>query len=111
MLLKTGSDILKRLGYEVVSFADPLKALETFNATPDRFDLVITDLTMPNLTGIGFNRELREIRPDVPVILCTGFGRGVSEQAAQKQGFKAFLDKPINISILAKTLREILDSK
>jgi YesN/AraC family two-component response regulator len=75
----------------------------------DKFDLVITDLTMPNMTGDKLAGELMNIRPDIPIILCTGFSEKMSKERAEALGIKDFLMKPIVKSDLAKTVREVLD--
>jgi CheY-like chemotaxis protein len=106
-LLDIGKELLKRLGYRVTTCGDGHSALKTFKAGPDEFDLVITDMTMPGLTGDKLAVELVEIRPDLPVILCTGFGNAVMGQKACRTGVKAHLMKPFVLRDLAKTIREV----
>ncbi|MBW1737532.1 MAG: response regulator, partial [Deltaproteobacteria bacterium] len=86
-----------------------IEALELFKAKPDRFDLVITDMTMPNMTGDRLARELMKIRPDIPIILCTGFSERISEEKAKGMGIKAFAMKPLVMRDLANTVRKALD--
>jgi CheY-like chemotaxis protein len=103
-----GQAMLERLGYEVVACSSSLEALETFRAAPRRFDLVITDQTMPYLTGEALVRTLRHIRPDVPIILCTGFSHRLDAQKARALGINAFLMKPWQSDDLARAVREAL---
>ncbi len=101
--------ILKRLGYQVYSFSDPLRALAYFQDRADRFDLVVTDMTMPDMTGADFFKRVRAHRNDIPVILCTGYSEIITEKAAEKIGISAFVMKPIQIKDFAVILRKLLD--
>jgi len=101
--------MLERLGYHVTSRTSSIEALEAFRAAPDKFDLVITDMAMPNMPGNKLSAELIKIRPDIPVLLCTGFSETMSEEKAVSIGIKGFLWKPIIIKDLAKKIREVLD--
>ncbi len=100
---------LESLGYEVTARYSSLDALEAFRAAPDKFDLVITDMTMPNMTGDKLTTQLKKIRPAIPVILCTGFSESVTVQNAKALGLDALLLKPIVRSELAETIRDVLD--
>ena len=86
-----------------------LKRWSFFRAKPKDFDLVITDMTMPNMTGDKLTGELMKIRSDIPVILCTGYSKKISEETAKDIGIKAFAYKPIVKADLAKTVRKVLD--
>jgi CheY-like chemotaxis protein len=86
-----------------------IEALELFRAKPDAFDLVITDLTMPNLTGDKFAVELLKIRQDIPIILCTGYSKQISRETASEIGIKALTYKPMAMADLAITVRKVLD--
>jgi PAS domain S-box-containing protein len=108
-LVEIGRDMLQHLGYEVVTFSSSLEALDAFRARPDRFDLVITDMTMPQMTGERLAQALIEIRPDLPVILCTGYSERITEEMASALGIKAFLLKPLSAHDLAKKVRDTLD--
>jgi len=110
-LVEIGSQILEQLGYEVVTKQSSVQALELFRAEPDRFDLVITDMTMPHMTGDKLAQELMTIRPKIPIILCTGHSGLVSEEKAQEIGIKAFVMKPLVIRNLAETVRKVLGEK
>jgi len=109
VLVETGGQILKQLGYEVVTKISSVQALELFRAAPDRFDLVITDMTMPHMTGDKLARDLMKIRPDIPIILCTGHSRLVSKEKAKDIGIRAFVMKPLVMLNLAETVRKVLD--
>jgi signal transduction histidine kinase/CheY-like chemotaxis protein len=108
-LVDIGKQMLERLGYEVITRTSSIEALELFRAQPDRFDLVITDMTMPNMTGDKLAMEIMKIRPDVPVILCTGFSPAITEEEANAWGIQALLEKPLLRHDLAKTIRQVLD--
>jgi two-component system cell cycle sensor histidine kinase/response regulator CckA len=108
-IAKMGNQILERLGYAVTTRTSSIEALELFQAKPDDFDLVITDMTMPNMTGDKLAIELMKIRPDIPVILCTGYSKKISDEIAAEIGIKAFAYKPVVKVDLAKTVRKVLD--
>ncbi|MCP4579785.1 MAG: response regulator [Deltaproteobacteria bacterium] len=102
---------LEDLGYEVITEGDPIKALGIFKEKPEAFDLVITDMTMPNMTGDRLAKEIMEIRSDMPVILCTGFSELISEEQAKEMGIKAFVMKPALVHEMAATIRQVLDQE
>ncbi len=108
-IVKMGSQVLERLGYRVTIRTSSFEALELFRSKPDDFDLVITDMTMPNMTGDKLAIEMKKIRPEIPVILCTGYSKKVSDETASEIGIKAFAYKPIVKADLAKTVRKVLD--
>ena len=101
--------ILERLGYQVTSHTSSIEALEAFRDSPDKFNLVITDMAMPNMPGDKLSGELVKIRPDIPVLLCTGFSETMSEEKAASLGIKGFLLKPIVMKVLSQKIREVLD--
>lgn len=101
--------MLKNLGYQVTTRVSSIEALEVFRNKPDAFDLVITDQTMPNITGKELSKEIMRIRPDIPIILCTGFSEQIDERKAEEMGISAFLMKPIVMGQIARTIREVLD--
>jgi nitrogen-specific signal transduction histidine kinase len=109
-IVNMGKQILETLGYEVVAKTGSIEALELFKAQTDRFDLVITDMTMPQMTGENLARELMQIRPDIPVILCTGFSARIDEKQAMAMGIRAFVSKPILKREIAETIRKVIDS-
>jgi PAS domain S-box-containing protein len=108
-LVDLGKQILERLGYEVTLRTSSVEALELFMEQPDKFDLVITDMTMPNMTGDELASKLMNIRADIPVILCTGYSERISKERAHELGIKEFILKPIVMRELAKTVRGVLD--
>jgi CheY-like chemotaxis protein len=109
-LVDLGQQILERLGYKVTIRTSSLEALELFMEQPDKFDLVVTDMTMPNMTGDELAAKLMSIRADIPVILCTGYSERISRERAQELGIKEFILKPIVMRELAKTVRSVLDA-
>jgi len=108
-LVELGRQILEKLGYDVVAMTDSTKSLELFREDPERFDLVISDMTMPNLRGDRLAQQLMEIRPDIPIIISTGFSKQMDEDRAKEMGIKAFTMKPLVLRDLANTVREVLD--
>jgi len=101
--------LLTKLGYEVTSRTGSIDALEKFKVNPYAFDLVLTDMSMPNMTGEKLSKELISIRPDIPVILCTGFSERIDKEKAEAMGIKGFLMKPIVNRDMAHTIRRVLD--
>jgi PAS domain S-box-containing protein len=99
---------LEKLGYQVTVRTSSIEALELFKSQPDRFDLVITDMTMPNLTGDKLATEIMAIRPAMPIILCTGFSSAIDEEKSRKIGIRAFIHKPILTRELALAIRRAL---
>lgn len=111
LLAEMGLRILEPLGYRVEVKTSPIPALESFRSNPQHFDLVITDLTMPKMTGKELASELRKIRPDIPIILCTGFNESLGDESLKEAGIAALLGKPILKRQIAKTVREVLDGE
>ena len=109
VLTEIGQQMLELLGYRVTTRTSAVEALELFRRDPARFDLMITDMTMPHLTGERLAKKLMEIRPDIPVILCTGYSEQVSEEQARALGIRAYVLKPLVMKDLAATIRRILD--
>jgi len=110
-LVDIGKKMLISLGYKVLAVTKSLEALELFRTRPDRFDLVITDMTMPRMTGLELAQELMLIRPDIPVILYTGFNEHITPEIAKSLGVKDFIMKPIELSQIAASIRRVLDRK
>jgi signal transduction histidine kinase len=108
-LAALGAGILTDLGYRVTSGTRAKEALALFRLDPSRFDLVITDQTMPDLTGIELAREILAIRDDIPVLLCTGFSQLVDAGVARAAGIKAFAMKPLTKKEIATTIRNVLN--
>jgi CheY-like chemotaxis protein len=103
--------MLTGLGYQVKIFSNPFEALELFTAQPDIFDLVITDMTMPKMTGDKLAQAIMKIRPEMPVILCTGFSDLINEESAKALGIREYVTKPITRQSFARTVRSILDGR
>jgi two-component system cell cycle sensor histidine kinase/response regulator CckA len=108
-LADVGHRMLSRLGYSVTCCTDPLAALEVIKSRCAEFDLLITDTTMPHMSGDALAKEAMQIKPDLPVIMCTGYSEQITAEKAARLGIASFLMKPIAISDLACTLRGVLD--
>jgi PAS domain S-box-containing protein len=104
-------NMLKHLGYKVTALTDSEEALGLFSERPSEFDLVMTDQTMPLMTGEILGRELMRIRPDIPIILCTGFSDLISSEKAMAMGFRGFIMKPFTLRESAELVRRVLDQK
>jgi PAS domain S-box-containing protein len=107
-LVDIGRQMLEHLGYELITRTSSIEALELFKAEPDGFDLVITDMTMPNMTGDKLARAMMKIRPDIPIILCTGFSERITEKNAGEIGIKELAMKPLVMRDLAEAIRKVL---
>ena len=101
--------ILKRLGYEVKTKTNPVEAFELIQSKPGYFDLVITDMTMPQMSGVKLSAKLKGGNSDVPVIICTGHSSQINEEKAKQLGIDAYVIKPIVMRDIAKTIRKVLD--
>lgn len=110
-LVQMGRMMLEALGYEVMSFTNSALACRAFVSHPDRFDLVITDMTMPVMTGAALSLEILKIRPGMPIILCTGHSEFINEKKAKETGIREFLMKPVFVKDLARVVREVLDGR
>ncbi len=108
-LVTMSEQMLDLLGYQAVTRTSSIEAFELFQHDPYRFDLVITDMTMPNLTGEKLAGKILGIRSDIPVVLCTGYSERITEQQAKKLGISAFVMKPLVMKDLANTIRDVLD--
>ncbi len=102
---------LEKLGYQVKAATGPGRALELFYAHPEQFDLVITDMTMPDMSGDKLSREIFKIRPDMKIILCTGYSEKISADISQELGISAYLEKPIEMGKMAGAIRNVLDRR
>ncbi len=101
--------MLENLGYRVTARTDSAEALKVFAEHPQNFDLVITDMTMPHMTGDQLAQKMLDIEPNIPVILCTGFNQGITEEKALAMGIQKFVMKPVVKKELASTIRTVLD--
>jgi DNA-binding NtrC family response regulator len=103
--------LFERLGYSVTAGTDPVEVYEAFKNDPEGFDLLITDMAMPTMTGADLSRKVKDMRPDMPVILCTGYSDLIDEENAMDYGISRFIMKPLALYDVAETVREILDRK
>jgi signal transduction histidine kinase/CheY-like chemotaxis protein len=110
-LAELGGKLLSTLGYRVKTQSDPRKALESFHDNPGAFDLIITDMIMPGLTGDTLARKVTQLRRDIPIIACTGFSDLVDARQLTASGIRGILRKPITIYKLAQVIRQVLDGK
>ena len=108
ILVTMWQQLLGDLGYRVTATTRSNKALELFRNRPDQFDLVITDMTMPGMTGIDLSREILKIRPDIPIVLCTGFSELITEEKAKAIGIREFVMKPLGLKSIAELIRKAL---
>ncbi|MCF8077440.1 MAG: response regulator, partial [Desulfotignum sp.] len=104
------TQMLKRLGYQTSVFISSREALAAFKTEPSLFDLVITDMNMPNINGMQLAVEMIAVRPDIPIILCTGFSERIDNKKAEAQGIRGLLMKPVGMKDLALKVREVLNS-
>lgn len=110
LIVSWGDEVLKRLGYSITALTDPRRALNLFSADPFSFDVLILDQTMSKLTGFDFAKKALQLRPDISIILCTGYSDVVSEAEAKDAGIKEYLMKPLGKRQLAAAVRKVLDS-
>jgi PAS domain S-box-containing protein len=103
--------MIGELGYRIISFTSSMEAFQVFQNSPDEFDLVITDMTMPDMTGSQLARKLLEIRPDIPIILCTGFSEQINEKMSEAMGIQGYLMKPVVRTEMAKIIRKALNHR
>ena len=108
-ITKMMQQMLKKLGYHVETSLNPEEALDLFQSKPDSFDIVITDMTMPQMTGAKFAEKLKEIRSDIPIILCTGHSTLVDEDKVNHLEISGYVMKPVSMSKITKAIREVLD--
>ena len=110
-LVDMAVQMLTRMDYEVVGKTDSIEALEVFQEDPDKFDLVITDQTMPKMKGIELAEELMKIRPDIPIVLCTGYNESLDSERIKAIGIRELVMKPVNREEISQIIREIMDKK
>jgi len=111
VIVKLGRQRLKRLGYKIETAISPIEALKLFRSQPDQFDLVITDMMMPKMTGDKLVKEILNIRSDIPIILCTGFSEKIDEKMARKIGTADYIEKPYDKTDLACKVRKVLNER
>ncbi|MBF0199823.1 MAG: cache domain-containing protein [Desulfamplus sp.] len=108
-LILATSEILQDYGYEVDTFDNGLDALIAFKKNPGYYDLVISDVTMPKMNGVELSRRILEIRPDIPIIICTGYSRLIDDESARKMGIREYHEKPLGTDKLLSIIRNIFD--
>ena len=106
-----GKILFEKLGYSVTAVTSSLEALAHFKENPSEYDLVITDYTMPEMTGLELAREMISIRPELPIILCTGFSHQIDSDMVTSIGIRKMLLKPLMLEETATLVRELLDGK
>jgi CheY-like chemotaxis protein len=111
VLASLAKEMLEKLGYHVQASTSSLEALHLFRSSPHAFDLVITDYTMPLMTGVDLARELLFTRPGLPIILCTGYSEEINETVARETGVKELVMKPFNMHGIATVIRRALDGE
>jgi len=107
-LVRLGTRILRRLGYEITGCTDPAEALQAFRSNPRAFDVIVTDLSMPGMSGFDLARGLLEIRPDVPVVMTSGYLRPEDQETAARVGIRALILKPNTVEELGSVLDKLL---
>ncbi|MBF0463103.1 MAG: response regulator [Magnetococcales bacterium] len=108
-LVQVGTEFLTAIGYTVVGSTDPLEVLAKFRQSPDAFDAVVTDQTMPGLTGDQLAEKIRAHRPEMPIFLCTGYSDKMTKEKATEAGFARFFIKPVSMVDLSKDLKDVID--
>ena len=108
-ILSVTKVFFEQYGYHVITFTDGIQAFEAFNKKPDQFDLIITDMTMPKITGDKLATKILNIRPDIPIILCTGYSHKISKEEAKNLGIRQYIEKPIVLKDLIVSVRKTLD--
>jgi nitrogen-specific signal transduction histidine kinase/ActR/RegA family two-component response regulator len=111
VLVDLAKNMLVKMGYDVITSTSSVDALELFRTDPHKFDLVITDTTMPVMAGDKLAQKIMEIRQDIPVILCSGYSEHVSEEYARRIGIRKFVLKPLEMNVFASIIRKVLDEK
>lgn len=100
--------MLVKLGYQVTIFTDSIKAVSAFRKTPEEYDVIVTDMTMPKMTGAELTREVLSLRPDLPVIMTTGFSEIIDMEKAKRLGIREFMFKPVKKEQLSQVLQKVL---
>lgn len=110
-IVKIEEEILKNQGYNIISTIDAEEALALFWADPEQFDLIITDMTMPKLTGLRLAEKIKEINPEMKVVICSGYNEHLTEKNCHEKGVDGYITKPISMEKLVQTVRRVLDKK
>lgn len=110
MVVRLTERMLGKLGYAVAGFTSSVEAVDVFRADPYAFDLVITDMTMPGMTGDILAARIKEIRPDMPIILCSGYSEKITSEKAKNMVFDEFIMKPVMGAQLSRVIRKVLEN-
>ncbi len=110
-IVELNKQILEQLGYNATVTTDSLEALEFFKSDPESYDLVFTDFTMPKMNGVKLAQEVSQIKPGIPVILCTGYSENITMEKAKELGITEFVFKPLTMSSIAQIIRQALDAR
>ena len=108
-IIRMEKEMLQRLGYRTTTRTSSIEAYEAFKANPDRFDLVLTDMAMPNMTGVQLAHKIKAVRETIPIIICTGYRDRINDEKCRALGIQGYLMKPLVLGELAVTLRRVLD--
>lgn len=108
-ILSAGISMLKKMGYQAQGFTNPLEALDHFRTSSRAYDMVISDVTMPKINGVELAKKIREIRTDIPIVICTGHSALIDEKKAKELGINGYIMKPVSRSALSSTIRGIFD--
>jgi len=103
-----GKQLLEKLGYRVDTQTDSRVALDLFKEDPEKYDVIITDMTMPKLSGDQLSREILSVRPGMPIIISTGYNERISEEKAKEIGIKGYVHKPVVYKEMSRMIREVL---
>jgi CheY-like chemotaxis protein len=109
LLVESGIRMLKMMGYQVKGTADPLEALEMIRNQPHQFDLIISDFSMPRMTGIQLAEEIKHINPGIPIILLSGYSSEMTSGQTKSSAVSDFITKPVSKDDLARVIRKVLD--
>ncbi len=104
-------EVFTSYGYKINTFTDPLSAWAHFEKRPDAYDLVITDMAMPSLTGMELVKKILALRPELPTIFCTGFSEAINKEKAMEIGIRMYYQKPVMIANMVESVRMILDNE
>ena len=111
MILDLVKKMLERKGYDITIKEDPVQALELLTRSPESFDLLITDMTMPQMTGDQLIQAVLAVRSTMPIIVCTGFSERMSKEEAVRIGARHYMEKPLGFEQLTRTVRQVLDQE
>ena len=108
-IIRLEKQMLERLGYQVTEYSSSEDAFKEFKTNSENFDLVITDMAMPNMTGDNLAKKMLSIKADLPIVICTGFSEKINKKQAQAIGVKGLLMKPVVKREMAQMIRKVLD--